>query len=216
MTEPLARPITECVRMIFPTPLASHPWPDSEGLNAELEALVLRLEREHGAASAGRSNIGGWHSTTDFLSRSEPCIVRLNARIRTLIGAMTRAMMKPGVNPRVTVEGWANVLRAGQYNALHLHPNSTWSGVYYVTGNPPPDGGDAAFSGKIEFADPRPGASASYTIENTMQQRTMLNPSAGTMIAFPSWLQHHVHPYFGPAHRISVAFNVLLVDQQDG
>jgi hypothetical protein len=28
------------------------------------------------------------------------------------------------------------------------------------------------------------------------------------MLMFPSWLQHCVHPYFGDAPRISIAFNV--------
>jgi hypothetical protein len=31
------------------------------------------------------------------------------------------------------------------------------------------------------------------------------------MIVFPSWLQHFVHPYFGGAERISVAFNVSIL-----
>ena len=208
--EPLARPIQDCVQMVFPTPIAVHHWPDSDGLNAELSALILaEAARDAGLA---RSNVGGWHSDMDFLLRPEPCLARLRGRVQAMTDAMTAAMMKPG-KLRFRIEGWANLLRRGQYNSIHLHPNSTWSGVYYVTGNPPParpEDGDPAYSGKIEFVDPRPGASAAYTVENAMQQRSMLNPEAGTMILFPSWLQHQVHPYFGPEARISIAFNVLV------
>lgn len=205
----LARPVRDCTTMVFPTPVTVHPWPGSEALDAELAALVRRLE----AAEPGlaRSNVGGWHSGTDFIHRDEPCVRRLKARARALVGAATAAMMRAGEG-RVAMEGWANLLRRGQYNGVHLHPNSTWSGVYYVTGNakPGPGEGDPAFSGKIEFVDPRPGASATYSVESMMQRRCLIDPDAGTMILFPSWLQHMVHPYFGPGDRISIAFNALV------
>ncbi len=209
--EPLAQPIERCVTTIFPTPIAMHNWPDSDALNAELTALVLAEEaRSHGLA---RSNVGGWHSDMAFIRRPDPALRRLMSRINRMTREMTRLMMRPARH-QVTVEGWANVLRHGQYNSLHLHPNSTWSGVYYVTGNPPPEPGTPGtdFSGKFEFVDPRPGASASYTVENKMQQRCLLNPGPGAMLLFPSFVQHLVHPYFGPGERISIAFNVLITN----
>jgi uncharacterized protein (TIGR02466 family) len=203
----LSRPIAQCVEAIFPTPVASHLWPDSAALNDALRAVILTEEAR--GPSAGRSNVGGWHGPSTFFRRPEPCVRELSERARVMTEEMTRAMMAPGKH-RFAVEAWANVLRQGQYNAPHVHPNSTWSGVYYVTGNPPPPDGDDAYSGKIEFIDPRPGASAAYTVDNAMQRRAMLNPDAGAMILFPSWLQHQVHPYRGPGVRISVAFNVLV------
>ncbi|NJN46627.1 MAG: hypothetical protein HC808_09270 [Candidatus Competibacteraceae bacterium] len=30
------------------------------------------------------------------------------------------------------------------------------------------------------------------------------------MVVFPGWLQHQVHPYFGPGERITIAFNVIM------
>lgn len=211
MTQPerLSGPVNQYVQMIFPTAVAVHPWPNSEALNAELRAYVL--DQEARSPSLGRSNVGGWHSDNQFILRDEPCLQQLVTRIRVFIGELTKAMMKP-TTQTMTIEGWANVLRHGQYNSIHVHPNSTWSGVYYVTGNPPPDrDGNPEYSGKIEFIDPRPAASACYTVDNMMQRRTMLSPPAGTMIAFPSWLQHQVHPYFGDEARISIAFNVVIV-----
>jgi len=206
--EPLARPIRDCVQTIFPTPVAVHEWPDSAALNTVLAEAILAEEAT--TPSRSRSNVGGWHSPMDYLTRQEVPQMRLMGRIRRMVGELTGIMMKPGRH-RFQVEGWANVLRHGQYTSLHVHPNSTWSGVYHVTGNPPPqDGHDPQYSGKIEFTDPRPAASATCMVENVMQRRCMLNPGPGTMIAFPSWLQHQVHPYFGPVPRISIAFNVVV------
>ena len=207
LPEPLVGPIGQHVQMIFPTPLAVHRWPDSDALNLELYNLVLAAEAEGGGT--GRSNVGGWHSAPDFILRREPCLVQLVTRIRVMVGEMVRAMMKPRTD-KMHIEGWANVLRHGQYNMPHVHPNATWSGVYYVTGNPAPETAGHPHSGKIEFTDPRPGAAATYTVENMMQQSCMLNPDAGTMVVFPSWLVHQVHPYFGPDARVSIAFNVVI------
>jgi hypothetical protein len=30
------------------------------------------------------------------------------------------------------------------------------------------------------------------------------------MVLFPGWLNHYVHPYYGPAERISIAFNMMI------
>ena len=29
------------------------------------------------------------------------------------------------------------------------------------------------------------------------------------LVLFPGWLNHYVHPYYGPAERISIAFNIF-------
>lgn len=208
--ERLARPIQDCVQMIFPTPLAVHEWPNSAALNQALTEMILAEESR--SSGLARSNVGGWHSEMDFFLRDAAPLNQLRARAQRMVSALTEMTMKPK-GAGFSMEGWANVLRAGQYNSIHVHPNATWSGVYYVTGNPPPpegSGADPTYSGKIEFIDPRTAASATYTVENMMQRRTMLNPGPGAMILFPSWLQHQVHPYFGPDVRISIAFNVVI------
>ncbi len=46
--------------------------------------------------------------------------------------------------------------------------------------------------------------------------RQVIAPEPGMMVVFPSWLQHCVHPFFGKLVRISVAFNVVVVDYQTG
>ncbi len=207
--ERLAKPIGQCVQMIYPTPIALYVWPESERFNAELRDLVLAEEAE--TPGLRISNVGGWHSPLDFLTRPLPLQRRLVGRIHAMVGDLAEKM-KQAEGRQLHVEGWANVLRKGQYNSIHVHPSSTWSGVYYVTGNPPPEegAGSPEFSGKIEFVDPRPGAIATYAIDNILQSRSLINPPAGAMLVFPSWLQHLVHPYFGPGERISIAFNVLI------
>ena len=193
---------------LFATPISNFQWPESEGLNAELAAYVLQLERAD--AGLSRSNVGGWHSKTDlFADDRESCLQVLRARVRSYVTALARSVAKKPDDPvheRFRLEAWANVLRRGHYHSLHSHPNAYWSGVYYVTGNPEPEA-DHPFSGKLELIDPRPGASLSYSESTALYARFLVNPSAGQMVVFPGWLQHLVHPYFGSAERITVAFN---------
>ncbi|MEL7450018.1 MAG: TIGR02466 family protein [Pseudomonadota bacterium] len=191
----------------FATPVSNYRWPDSEGLNAALADTILELKR--GTPGLSKSNVGGWHSGMDFLDSKVDCVRELRTRLHGYVSALCRAVARdPSEAADFAMEGWANVLRHGQYNSLHCHPNAAWSGVYYVTGNAEPED-EHPFSGRLELVDPRPGASLSYSERTSLYGRFMVNPIAGQMVVFPGWLQHQVHPYFGPGERISIAFNVV-------
>ena len=62
---------------VFPTVIGRLLIPDAEAINRDLQSLILAEEAEY--SSPGRSNIGGWHSSTDFLSRKDSAICALNA-----------------------------------------------------------------------------------------------------------------------------------------
>ena len=105
---------------------------------------------------------------------------------------------------------WANINPPGGYNKPHVHPNSLFSGVYYV--KTPPN------SGQLVCSDPRPG------IQTCMPNRKKgeppkhlwrdlhLQPKENRAIVFPAWLWHSVQPNKSNENRISVSFNFL----QDG
>ncbi len=46
--------------------------------------------------------------------------------------------------------------------------------------------------------------------------RQVIAPEPGMMAVVPSWLKHYVDPFFGKLERISVAFNVVVMDCQIG
>jgi len=191
---------------LFVTPVVNYQWPDSNTLNTELRNYILGMEKSE--ASLSKSNVGGWHSSLDFLSRDAAPIQQLRERLWSFTHDLFQQFSQPGQKLDFRIEGWANILRQGQYHSVHAHPNATWSGVYYVSGNEEIE--DQPFSGRFELLDPRPGASLNYADCSTLYNRFLLNPQPGQMFVFPSWLQHQVHPYFGAEERISIAFNVLL------
>ncbi len=204
-----AQSIENALSSIFATPMLILDWPESTALNAALMALINDLRAR--APSAGKSNVGGWHSAGDFIHGDAEALVLLRARIRAVVTDITRRMMTPG-EYGFALDGWANLLGPGDYNGPHHHPNATWSGVYYLTGVP----GSAPLGGKIEFFDPRPAAGMVYAAENMLQRRCLFAPRPGCMLVFPAWLQHMVHPFDGAGERASIAFNVTVKPSPPG
>lgn len=190
--------------LCFASPIVVHNWPDSDEMNAELRRIVLEEAAE--SERRLRSNVGGWSSDKKFLQRDNPAIRRLLGRINMISEAVLDAYNTPGAR-QLIVSGWANMLRPGGYNRVHNHANATWSGVYYVTGiaEDPND----EFAGRIEFIDPRPRSGLNYSDNSIFRQKVTYRPQAGSMILFPSWLNHCVHPVHGDAERISIAFNLM-------
>jgi len=203
-------PLQQHMAMAFATPVVLYPWPDSVLLNLALTDVVLAAER----AGRGviRSNVGGWHSELDFLSAPAGPVAALRQRIVDMIMSVTAVFARPGDGERAfnyAFEGWANVVRNGQYASVHNHPKCQWSGIYYVSaGQPEPDEHP---NGRLELMDPRAGANLMLA-GTTLEERHLIAPVPGLMVLFPSWLQHFVHPYFGKGERISIAFNAVTAE----
>jgi uncharacterized protein (TIGR02466 family) len=191
----------------FSTIVLERQFSGVEALNERLSAKIL--EREANGPGIVKSNVGGWHSDSDFLRWEGPEPGELFSHVAGAVkdyAAVERRVDAAALDLTVTAEGWANVARAGNYARPHVHPNSNLSCVYYV------DAGDAADapSGVIEFLDPRnrPGMFAS---EGTVSfDAYKVTPQNGMLLMFPAWLYHYVHPYQGTRPRISVAFNVTI------
>ena len=192
--------------LAFATPVVVYPWPDSVALNEQLRELILDAERKD--AGVTRSNVGGWHSGFDFFERDESCVRVLEERIMEMSGAVLRETTVARSGAARTFDcrlaGWANVSRHGHYNSVHNHPNSLWSGTYYVSaGQPDPE---TPTNGRFELLDPRTGANMVRMADTIVQPRYLIAPKPGLMMMFPSFVNHFVHPFFGSGERISIAF----------
>jgi uncharacterized protein (TIGR02466 family) len=193
------------VTAAFPTLIARLRVPDADAMNHDLRSLILAQEAKY--TSLGRSNIGGWHSQTDFLEHPQPAVAALSNWMDWAVKKMVDASAGSGAfQGALAVTAWATVCRDGAYHAPHAHPDSAWSGVYYV------DAGtintDRPLSGVLEFLDPRAGVDAVTAPGDPYGDPFRIRPEAGLMVIFPSWLYHWVHPYTGQAPRIAVSFNV--------
>lgn len=191
------------------TPLQVLNMPGSESVNAQLKALIL--ERKRSSEGITKSNLGGWHSTDDLLTWPSPAAVTLRDWILQALQKITKTTGRgEGYNGKVQITCWANVNGAGHSNDLHNHPQCAWSGVYYVdVGTPVPD---EEKSGFIHFIDPRNGAGMVEDPFHQFGKGREFKPLPGQMLLFPSWLLHGVRAYCGEGERISIAFNIVLLE----
>jgi uncharacterized protein (TIGR02466 family) len=120
------------------------------------------------------------------------------------------ATYQDSVTGELSAFGWVNLLRHGAYNTPHTHPNSMWSGVYYVDVGTPTE--DHPMSGVIEFLDPRCAVEMIGIPGDPFRGKHTVRPEAGTLVLFPSWLYHFVHPYQGHDVRNSVSFNLMITN----
>lgn len=201
---------TDGISELFVTPFLRRHYPDSEPLNRRLQEIVLERERMSPPPSA-MSNVGGWQSKRhDLLDWPYPEMATLRNWIVEAVKEMTgytfggRPLRASG---KLQIFSWANVLRRGNFNRIHNHPGTSWSGVYYVAvGGEPVSETD----GVIEFVDPRGAANMIVTPGRPFDQKVRIRPRAGDLILFPSFLQHFVNPYESEGTRISIAFNVSM------
>jgi uncharacterized protein (TIGR02466 family) len=151
-----------------------------------------------------RTNMIGWHSTTEMhqIPVFKPLVDELFK--------MQMEIYREELLSREPIIGnmWANINPPGGYNRPHIHPNSHFSGVYYIKA--------PQNSGEIVFNDPR---SAAHMVmpdrvkdikpPSHLWREVRVNPLEGRMLMFPSWLWHCVEPNESNDIRISVSFNFI-------
>ena len=153
-----------------------------------------------------KTNYKGWHSKTDMATKPEYQLLITELMI------MQKEIYEHEHLDRFARLGnmWANINPPGGMNQPHLHPNSLFSGVYYVKSNPQ--------AGRLKIYDPRPGAQINMPTRKPgnpgkdLWRDANIEPIPGRIIMFPAWLWHSVEPNKSNDIRISVSFNFI----QDG
>lgn len=200
------------IEPLFATPVAFAPLPNAETVNTALRRTILARAETH--PSTAHSNLGGWQSSWDLPDWGGEEAAFLLSFVRQLGDKFTADRTGKPAPQDWRMNAWANINRTGHGNEFHTHPGCMWSAVYYVD-----DGGaaeDPSLGGEFEIQDPRGVAPAMYRPEivpavpggASMGASEMINPVAGTVMMFPSWVSHAVRPYTGEGTRISIAINL--------
>ena len=109
----------------FPTPVYVFQHNDPL-LNVQLEKDIVDWSNKDKGTT--RTNIQGWHSETDKHKRPEYKRLADNLyEAQHIIYKEEHLDSEPFLGNM-----WANINPPGGMNRAHIHPNSLWSGVYYV------------------------------------------------------------------------------------
>ena len=161
-----------------------------------------RWSREHG--------YGGYtsYASLNDLPQRASLFADLENSIAKHVGAFARELQFDLGGGKLVLDSlWVNVMQKGAIHTPHIHPHAVISGTYYVTVPPK--------SGAIRFEDPRLGLmmAAPPKRPNARPENRVfvdIEPKAGVLLLWESWLRHGVQANGARGKRISVSFNYRL------
>jgi len=114
----------------------------------------------------------------------------------------------------VIFESWYHVANNGGAHGAHQHPGASWAGIFYVN---TPNCKMNNLNGINRWfnidSNRGPGDLGSYWWNS--EGVYGINPDEGTLILFPAWLWHEATSYVGDEDRIIIAFNSVIVNDDD-
>lgn len=195
------------VRRLFVTTLYEAQIAD-EALLADLARSIRALSEDD---QAGRrwSREHGYAGYTSYASlndlpRRDPAFAELAKLLARHAAAFANeCAFELKRKPRLD-SLWVNLLKGGGQHSGHIHPHSMISGTFYVE---VPNG-----SGAIRFEDPRlplmmAAPPRARDAPEELRPFVSVEPRAGLLLLWESWLRHEVLPGAGRGERLSVSFN---------
>lgn len=180
-----------------------------DAFNAELEEAVLMLADEDAAGRAWcKANAyGGYtsYASLDDLPQRATVFSELKTKLDRHAKAYAKALHMDLGAGRLRLDSlWVNLLKHGAGHTGHIHPHSVISGTVYVA---LPPGASA-----LKLEDPRlPLMMAAPPRDpdapESARSFVYLQPDAGTILMWESWLRHEVPANAAKAPRISISFN---------
>lgn len=197
---------------LFPTTIQHTTLPDLSALEALEDACWMIEEGDHAGHAwceeQGYAGYTSYASLNDLPERAPPFADVLKVLDAEATKFADTLSWERGEARLVCDSFWVNILAPGASHSGHIHPNSVISGTCYVS---VPDG-----AGGIRFEDPRlPLMMAAPLVRSTAptaQQRSFtVQPKAGDVLMWESWLRHEVLINQSEAPRLSISFNYSLI-----
>jgi len=202
-------PDSDGFTQLWPTTFLRRHITNSDTANEALLTQILEAESQ-------RDDMTVDYLSENIFSQSQPASDWLKQCInKTVADYFTRVAIDYDIE--WSVQGWANINRLGDYHNLHNHPHSYLSGTYYVKVPQASAVGSRSDlnPGAISFFDPRPQANmTAIQGDGQIAPEMRIEPTAGLMLLWPSFLHHLVHPNLSQELRVSVSFNIVLKNSQ--
>jgi uncharacterized protein (TIGR02466 family) len=197
------------ISTLFVTKLYRARLEGAAALNRDLGGACAAIAKED---KAGRrwSRENGYkgytsYASLDDLPTRDPAFAELKKNLDRHASAFARALHFDLNGGKLILNSmWVNVLEPGGVHTGHVHPHSVLSGTYYVS---TPLGSSA-----LKLEDPRLQfmmAAPPRTEDAPEEEQTFvyLEPRAGDVLMWESFLRHEVPPNEAKRARVSVSFN---------
>jgi len=173
-----------------------------ENFNKEQLVDYAYSERTKYPRGAANSNVSGWQSEGFYHLTDNPVVETVGAALSKCHFFKERVILK-------LKSLWINVNGKGAFNMEHNHPDCDLAAVIWVQA---PEN-----SGKLVFKNPHGFTHhkmSMYTdeVQARNYQYTAYNfrPTEGSMLLFPSYLNHAVLFNESDYDRISISFNMVM------
>ncbi len=191
--------------LFFSTPVWVSVLENYRETNEDIYSYIKNLEKSD-KKGVIKSNVKGWHSQDFNMQDKEPqqFIKLISSRIQQVLIDMD--WDSKSQSTKIT-SMWAIINRGGAANVRHHHGNSAISAAYYVRA--------PKNCGNIVFYDPRPAPVFSHPRAiKPNKLNAMVNavtPIEGSLVLFPSYLDHSVDQNLSNEERVVISFNINLV-----
>ena len=184
---------------------------NSSEMNKDLISKILEWKHDD-PEGVEISNSLGWQSRAT-MQKEKSGFADVTNKINEFLNEVWSAeQYNEGTALEIT-NMWANVNYKYAYNKYHDHPQSLWSGVYYVQS--PPNSGKILFHKEWSRYQgvPKPTFSSSPPVHTHQWDSVSYEPIEGRVILFPSWIGHQVEQNLTDVegedgYRISISFNI--------
>ena len=161
-----------------------------------------------------KSNVGGWQSPSNLVQFvQDKKNSELYLLLDTIQNVLNQFTEENKIKKLLLDTAWININSTGDYNSEHIHPQSLFSGVFYI--QVPEDSESkfifrrdslvTSFSYPSLFTD-----NTSKEFFQAMCESYSIIPEASKMLLFPSHMSHTVYPNKSAKDRISLSFNTTV------
>jgi len=188
-------------------------FPDEAAFLSALETMLGSLHTAT-RAPVNQSLRGGSQTSGVLFGRKDPLIIALRDAVECAVLGYVDGLRDDATHPflrrksaRIRFSGsWSVRLASAGRHVNHFHQEGWISSAFYVSLPPsvarPHEGNNAGF---IQFGEPP------AELELGLTPRRVLQPRAGRLVLFPSYLWHGTVPYEDRAPRLTVAFDAIPV-----
>lgn len=201
---------------LWPVPFYDFRWNEHLDHKTRLKQICdeqSSLHRQSNVSPDAKRDL--YESPFDFLEIDDPSVLALSHYIKECFfkaaAASNKEYWPPGLNIEINIhESWCHVTHDGGSHDRHIHPNSSWSAIYYLD---TADMDNKSKNGVNRFYCPYNNM---YLDAGQMYLSTYnsidIRAEEGQLLVFPSWVDHSALTYRGQRNRYIIAANCKIRD----